>query len=98
MNLVLTPSVAAYFIVAVDWKVVGISLYLALLATAYRLHLFEHCKDWPRLAQVALFTGPLFIGLGFFCGIAVVGYWAILPACVCTAVNIAGGVALRRAY
>jgi len=93
-NVVFTPTLLAYFWVVVKYTTSGLILYLVFMAVAYKMHLFEHLRTWPRISKLALICGPVLIATGVYCSAQAMTYWMIIPGIAYMALCMFGWRAL----
>jgi hypothetical protein len=93
-NVVFSPTLAAYFCVAVKYVITGVILYMIFSAAAYRMQIFKCLRSWPNSSKAALFSSPLLISVGIYWSTQTASYWMMIPAVIYMMLSIAGGLAL----
>ena len=93
-GIVFSPTLFAYLMLAVRYRVTGISVYLIAIFIAYKLGVFESLKKWPKVSQFALYAGPVFIVAGLYFSTQAASYSMMIPTVVYGAFCIVAGIAL----
>jgi len=93
-NVVYVPTALAYGWSFLGFVVSGLLLYLAFMALAYKMDLFEHLQRWPKISQAALYSGPPLVALGCLFSTLPTSYLMLIPTGIYAVLSILGGVAL----
>ena len=93
-NVVFSPTLAAYFCVALKYVATGLILYMVFFAAAYRMRILKCLRSWPKSSRAALYSSPLLISVGIYWSTQSASYWMMIPAAIYMVLSIAGGLAL----
>jgi hypothetical protein len=93
-NVVFVPTALAYGWSFLGYVYAGVSLYLIFMFLAYKMELFEHLREWPRISRVALYCGPILLVLGCYFSAKQTSYLMLIPTAIYAALSILGGLAL----
>jgi hypothetical protein len=95
-DYVYTPTVGACALILVHFVWVGLGGYFFALFVAYKTATFEEFTQWPSIAKVALYSGPVQVLFALYCATqSMPDYWMMIPVSIQALLGIVAYLALR---